>query len=275
MKRNLFFSLLNVFTLSLIISGFSDASAQTAGTFTFTYTQTAPSGTATKNVMAVWIEDSATATFIKTKMRFWGNNTTDHLPSWVAKSAQNLTDATTGATRTATTSPTAFGVKTISWNGTNVSGAVVPDGKYKVFIESSYCTPEPSNGQHWLIYSFTFTKGATAQHLTPTCPANFSNISLDWTPSASSVAKINELSGVNVFPNPSNGIINVDIQHAFTGTILIENSIGMKIYDENIIVSNATVKSINLAKFTNGTYYVKIQRKNSLDSQKFKIILNK
>ena len=71
----------NFFMLSLAI-GFVlistiNVKAQTAGTLTFTYTQTAPSASATKNVMAVWIEDNS-GTFVKTKMRYWSNSTNDH-----------------------------------------------------------------------------------------------------------------------------------------------------------------------------------------------------
>ena len=52
-----------------------------------------------------------------TKKCFWGSNTTNHLPSWVSKSSQNLTDATTGATRNASTSLSDFGSKSITWGG--------------------------------------------------------------------------------------------------------------------------------------------------------------
>ncbi|MFZ4399735.1 MAG: DUF2271 domain-containing protein [Bacteroidales bacterium] len=183
MKTQFLNSLLFIFIFTFLFSRFNPVLSQTAGTLTFTYSQAAPSSSATKNVMAVWIENSA-GSFVKTKMRFWGNSTTDHLPSWVAKSAQNLTDATSGATRTATTSPTAFGAKTINWDGTTTSLALAADGNYNIFVESSYCNPEPSNGQHWIITNFAFTKGASAVHLTPTGPANFSGITLDWVPAA-------------------------------------------------------------------------------------------
>ncbi len=273
-KKSLLFFIEGAFLL--LISNINIATAQTDGTLTFTYTQTAPSAQATKNIMAVWIEDNA-GTFIKTKMRYWGGSTTDHLPSWVSNSASNLIDATTGATRTASTSPTAFGSKTINWDGKGaVSGLTSPDGVYKVMIESSYCTPEPANGQHWLLTSFSFTKGATAVHITPTGDANFSGITIDWVPTGGvGIQTINEDGGVSIYPNPSNGIVNIDVKHALSGTIRVENIIGAIIYEEKVDISNSKVKIIDLSKFANGTYFVKIQDNNTNKEQEIKVVLNK
>ena len=176
---------LSLFLFAMLVVGISTkVKSQTAGTLTFTYTQAAPTTQATMNVLAVWIQDSATASFIKTKMRYWGNGTSDHLPTWKAKSASNVVDASTGATLKSSTTPTAFGSKTITWNGTNAAGTLVADGVYKILIESSYCNPQPAGGTHWLITNFNFKKSSTAQHLTPTGPTNFSAITIDWVPAA-------------------------------------------------------------------------------------------
>ncbi|NBX28636.1 MAG: hypothetical protein EBR55_10435 [Chitinophagia bacterium] len=59
--------------------------AQTQGTLTWSFTPTSHTGFAgTRNVLAVWIETS-TGTFVKTKMRYVGGGTDDHLPTWAAK----------------------------------------------------------------------------------------------------------------------------------------------------------------------------------------------
>ncbi|MEI8202347.1 MAG: T9SS type A sorting domain-containing protein [Bacteroidota bacterium] len=277
MKRKILLSLMVGFGLILFLSNCNKAYSQTDGTLTFTYTQAVPSGTsATKNVMAVWIEDNA-GTFIKTKMRYWGSSTNDHLPSWVANSAQNVTDASTGATRTASTSPTAFGAKTITWDGKGaVSGTTAPDGIYKIMIESSYCNPEPSNGQHWLLTTFSFTKGATAVHLTPTGDANFSGITLDWVPaSGTGIENVENNTGISIYPNPSSGIIKIDIQKALDGTIKIENMLGATVYEEKVNIAKSDIKTVDLSKFANGTYFVNVLSSNSTDVQKFKIVLDK
>ncbi len=269
MKRNFIFIL---FIGMISLSFTSKLNAQTAGTLTFTYTQTAPSASATKNVMAVWIEDNA-GTFVKTKMRYWSNSTNDHLPSWVSKSAQSVVDATTGATRTASTVPSAFGAKTITWDGKNASGALVSDGVYKVFVESSYCNPEPSNGQHWLITSFTFTKGTATDHQTPTGPANFSNISLDWVPNTTAVEDIKDNSTLSVYPNPTKGSIVINYKDA--KRIVIENVLGSVIYDENISTVGMGSKTLDLKKYSNGVYVVKIESRNSGKITEQKVLLNK
>jgi hypothetical protein len=256
--------------ICVLLFGFSIKSkAQTPGTLTFTYTQTAPTAQATKNLLAVWIENN-TGTFIKTKMRYWGSNTTDHLPSWASKSGQNLIDATSGATRTASTSPTAFGVKTITWNGTNASGIVVPDGTYKVFIESTYCNPEPAFGTHSYLVNYTFTKGAVADHQKPSGDANFSGITLDWLP-AVTVENITDNAGIKIYPNPSDGIINVEYKEA--SVIKIENIIGEEIYYEVVKNNAAGIKTIDLNKYANGTYFVVI--KNTNTELKYKVLLDK
>ena len=174
---------LSLFLFVMLVVGISTkVQSQTAGTLTFTYTQAAPTTQATMNVLAVWIQDSATASFIKTKMRYWGSGTSDHLPTWKAKSASNVVDASTGATLKASTTPTAFGTKSTTWNGTNVSSVVVADGTYNIFVESSISSPQPSSNQHTSITNFYFHKGPNAEHLTPTGPTYFSNVILDWAP---------------------------------------------------------------------------------------------
>ncbi len=266
-----------IFMLSLaigfvLLSNTINVKAQTAGTLTFTYTQTAPSASATKNVMAVWIEDNS-GTFVKTKMRYWSNSTNDHLPSWVSKSAQNVVDATTGATRTASTVPSAFGAKTITWDGKNAAGTLVPDGVYKVFVESSYCNPEPSNGQHWIITSFTFTKGTATDHQTPTGPANFSNISLDWVPNFTAVEEIKENSNLSVYPNPTKGSIVINYKDA--KRIVVENILGSVIYYEKINTAGIGSKNLDLKKYSNGVYVVKVESVISGKVEEQKVLLNK
>lgn len=276
MKRKKLLYVLVALPFYLCFNG-KTAYSQTDGTLTFTYTQNVPAGTsATKNVLAVWIEDNA-GTFVKTKLRRWGGGTSDHLPSWVSNSGQNVTDANAGATLTASTTPTAFGAKTITWDGKGaVSGTTVADGTYKIMIESSYCNPEPSSGQHWLLTSFSFTKGATAVHLTPTGDANFTNITLDWVPSTGTgVEDAKGVSGIQVYPNPSSGIFNIEFNKALNGVIKVENMLGATIYEENVGISKSQVKSIDLSKFANGNYIIKVESIDSKENQTFKVVLNK
>ena len=276
---------LNIAGIAITVCLSASAIAQsTPGTLTFVYSQAVPSGTsATKNVMAIWIENNA-GTFIKTKARFVASGTNDHLPIWMSKSSGgaatsatstscNIVDATTGATRTATTAPAAFGSKTIVWNGTDVSGAVVADGIYKIWIESSYCNPQPANGTHWLITSFSFTKSATVDHLTPAGDANFSGITIDWvTSSTTGVENISENPEITtVFPNPTNGILNVAFVKA--NNIKVINALGTVVYEEKLGGSGTGTKSIDLSNFANGFYFINVS--NEIGFSENRIMLNK
>ena len=276
MKKNLL-KLATVFAVCVS----TNMVAQTPGTLTFTFTQNVPSGTtANKNVYAVWIENS-TGTFIKTKARYVAGGTNDHLPTWMSKSSGgvattataascSVVDASTGATRTASSAPTAFGAKTITWNGTNAAGTIVPDGVYKVWIESAYCNPQPSNGQHWLITSYSFTKGPNADHQTPAGNTNFTAITLDWN-STVGIEALSENSEINVYPNPSSGIVNVDFKKATE--IKVENILGELIYDEKVEQMNAGTKTIDLTNFPNGNYFISVM--DGETASKYKVILNK
>lgn len=265
---------------SLLMLG-NNSYSQTAGTLTVSYNQpipTSPSGT--KNVYAVWIENGAGA-FIKTKMRFWGvGNTDDHLPTWVTKSGQSalttIADATTGATRTSSTTPTAFGSKTATWDGHSsngtVNGALVADGVYKVWVESSWQNSLSSNA-HNAIISFSFTKGAATDHQTYTGDNYFNTIVLDWVPTTSGFDYLTLGSSINVYPNPSNGYVNVDLSQIPVGSkIQIHSIVGKKLFEESVEKSNG-VKTIDMNGFENGIYLVNIQFKNQ--NKAFKVVLNK
>lgn len=208
MKKSILFISLTVM-LFLVKTGIS----QTAGTLTFTFTQPQP-GTATKNVIAVWIENGS-GTFIKTKFRYWGSGSNDHLPTWVTKSAQNVTDASTGATRTATTTPTAWGTKTFTWDAKNVNGAVngsvVTDGVYKIWIESAYSPYQDNpNGNHNMITSYSFNKTSAAEYLTPANTTLITGVIIDWVPVSSAVAPVASFSAANTTICQNNSVTFTD-----------------------------------------------------------------
>jgi hypothetical protein len=252
--------------------------AQTAGTLTFSFTPTSHTGyQGTKNALAVWIQTSAGG-FVKTKLRYAGagNGTSDHLPTWAVNSggtstncmatACNKTDATTGATLAS------FTAKTITWDGKNVSGTTngttVADGVYKVTIESTW--NHGTTGT--TVVSYSFTKGPNAVHLTPTGDANFSNIKLDWVPTSSTgIDDAKQNAGVSIYPNPTNGILNIDFNKA--NTIRLVNMLGSIVIEEKVSESAPGTKSLDLTNFSNGIYWVNVS--NSEGSWNYKVILNK
>jgi DUF2075 family protein len=144
------------------------ASANTAGILTITTsTATAGGGYNPSNIVAIWIK-SSTGTYVKSLMVLAATRKND-LINWIANnSAKNVTDATTGATQNS------YATRTCTWNGTNTSGVVVPNGNYILCME--LCDGRTQ------YHEFAFTKGTTAVTLTPANVTSFSNISIKWTP---------------------------------------------------------------------------------------------
>ncbi len=168
--------------------------AQTAGTLTFTFTEVAKTPTYNGNfqhVLAAWVQTNSGA-FVKTKLRYAGSGTSDHLPTWAANAgcassanclggACNIVDGTTGATRSSWTG------YTITWDGcigAAGTGTLQPDAVYKVTIQSTWNHGTTGTATS----SYTFTKGPSADHQTPAANSYFTGVKLDWVPTVATPA---------------------------------------------------------------------------------------
>ena len=160
--------------------------AQTAGTLSFSFNEVSKPASATynnygKHVLAVWIQ-SDLGQFVKTISRNVGSVTRDHLQTWAVNSGGaasnaiapncNVVSATTGATLAS------FGNRSVTWDGTDVNGNLLPDGIYKISIEETW--NHSANGT--VVRSFSFVKGPNADAQSPAADANFDVISLTWNP---------------------------------------------------------------------------------------------
>lgn len=241
--------------------------AQTSGTLTCVFTPTTPAGSSfysgSRHALSAWIQTS-TGTFVKTKLHYCcGGSTSDHVPTWSSKSGGNTTDATTGATKSS------YAALTFTWSGTNVAGAVVADGAYNIVVED--CWNHGTSGI--TTYTFSFTKGTTATTVTPTSTTHFTGASVIWQPAVTT--GIDESNSVNpvisVYPNPTEGIFNVDFKNATSIKVL--NTLGAVIYEEKIEQLTEGTKNIDLSSFTNGIYFINVS--NGTNSSNHKIILNK
>ena len=145
------------------------APTNTSGTLSVsTLTSSAGGGFAPRNVVAIWIENSA-GSFVKSLLVYAATRKSD-LTNWSSNSGGSVVSAITGATQSS------HATRTCTWDATNVAGTVVADGTYKVCME---LTDKNGTGN---FSTFTFTKGPTAVSLTPSNVASFSNISIVWTP---------------------------------------------------------------------------------------------
>lgn len=187
-----------LFILFLALIGAGQISAQTTGTLSVEVTTSSTGGEyAPRNVLAIWVEDSS-GDFVKTLLAY-ANNRRTHLNTWEAStteagSAFNVTDAVSGATQSS------HGTRTAEWDGTNYSGTLVPDGEYRLRME---LTDKNETGN---TASFTFTKGTTAQDLTPGNVPSFSSITISWDPMATALnPDVTESNTFVVYPNPGTG----------------------------------------------------------------------
>jgi hypothetical protein len=272
-------------TLAIIASLSSTIlSSQTAGTLTFTFTEVPKSSSSTYNgnaqhVLAAWVQNTTgtgTGTFVKTKLRYAGPGTNDHLPTWAVNSGGtasnclaascNVVDATTGATRS---SWTTYQVTWDGKKGSAATGTVQPDGVYKVTIQSTWNHGTGGTATA----SYTFTKGPAIDHQTPAATSTFSNVTLHWAPAV--VTGIDEASSENpqitIYPNPSNGIISIDFNN--TSSIKVVNMLGVVVYEEKVELAEEGTKTIDMSGFSGGIYFINVS--NPKGSANHKLILNK
>ncbi|MEI7595407.1 MAG: DUF2271 domain-containing protein [Bacteroidota bacterium] len=251
-----------LFTIAIFIAFGLKSFAQTAGTMAFNVTTASPSGAGTyspKHVVAVWIED-ANGVFVKTLLR-QAVARKQYLATWITKSAENVVDATTGATLANHTTPLA-----LTWNGKDVNQTLVADGTYKVGIQMAW-----SNTAGPVSY-FTFTKGATANTGVTTATTNYTAMSLTWTPTTTNVED-NETSSIMVYPNPASNMLNINLGSKAEDTKLeMYNVNGQVVVSKNY--SNASgILNVNINDIAEGVYFVSVKR-NSGDI-KTKIIVKK
>jgi hypothetical protein len=226
---------------------------QTSGTLNFSCSTTAPSGSwGNKHVLAIWVQNNAApSVFVKTKAKYGSED--DHLTSWTSISGKSMVDAYSGATLQS------YGTISTIWNGTDVSKNVVMDGDYTIFIEMGW--GKDKINQH-AVTSFSFTKGAVAQHVTPAGNANYSNVILDWQPTATLLNSVEDKEGICIYPNPGNGMVQINFQKELSDVVIsVYNSGGKLVHTESDGIQPTGIKSIDLTNCTSGLYLISINSK--------------
>jgi hypothetical protein len=151
----------------------SSGGGSTTCSLSVSVTTTAPGGRyQPRNVGAIWIADSAGG-FLES-LDVWGRQRLSHVTAWNAATKAagvpgNTVDAVTSATLPA------HRTHSVSWNCTDHSGQVVPDGTYRVYFE---VTDSNNSGPN---HFETFTKGPTPATVQGSA-TNFNNIVLTFTP---------------------------------------------------------------------------------------------
>jgi hypothetical protein len=246
--------------------------------------------TKNKQVNAVWIENAA-GTFIKTNLLYLSSDSTDdHVPQFSLKSGAtgtatqgngtvkdattgNTIDAITGPTRTSSTSPLAWGLYSVSWNGKTgaLPAVLVPDGDYKIWVEMAW--NDNADKHDFINTGFTFTKGAS---ITTTNPANtgpLTAMTINWTPAALSLDSVYKTK-VALYPNPSNGIINVLYNDIPVSKIDVVNILGQVVKSIKLDPSKSqTSQSVDLSGHANGLYIIHVSTNET--SSSYKVVLDK
>ncbi len=134
---------------------------------------------APRNVLAVWIEDSA-GNFVSTLMRY-GNRRVGYLRAWNAVATDKsrisgMSDVITGATRQG------HGTLTARWDFKDPDGFEVPDGQYTVRMELTdhNSTSAASNNEG----TVSFTKNGSSLEQSGMSSGGFDNISVFYVASA-------------------------------------------------------------------------------------------
>lgn len=238
--------------LPILVLCFSVAiyAQNTAGTLTFKVT-TASGGTISgAHIQAIWVVNSA-GTYVKTLLAYSKTTNIDHLSKWApGKVKPTVTaDAQTGATTST------YGLLTETWNAQNVSGTVVPDGNYTVWVELSDDPTEISG-------SWTFAKGPTGVNTTGTATTNLTNISIVWVPIIAAVNDPQMEKYYSVYPNPAVSSIYVSGEDVKEVLICSLNGQSLLYSKEQHVNISSLAKGNYLAviRTNNGTVVKKIQK---------------
>lgn len=163
---------------------------ETTGTLSFSVTTANHGGEyAPKNIIAIWVT-TADGTLVKS-LKVMAAQRKSKLIKWLAASGGNTVDAVTGPTLTSNQT------HSVSWDCTNTSGMVVPDGNYIIHVEFT------DNDFQGPIASFDFAKSPSLVHLNPSDLTYFKNISLSFVPDPNTIGNTDvKPKDINVFPNP-------------------------------------------------------------------------
>jgi hypothetical protein len=122
--------------------------------------------------------------------------------------------------------------------------------------------------QTLLLFTFWFALSGSKAQSKP--PADGANIKLKRSTEIVRIPEAEEKS-VTVYPNPTNGVVNLSLA-GFNGkktTLSVVNVIGTVIYHEILhSVDGRITKAIDLGKFANGLYYIKLEAEDYSEIRK-------
>lgn len=215
--------------------------------------------------LAVWIQ-TENDDFVKTRMRFAGALTNDHLPNWSVNAGGpannclspdcNVVDAITGATKND------YDSTAIEWDGTDALENVVEDGGYKVSLEA--CWIHGDTGK--CFYSYSFVKGPDLTILTPADNPDYTGVVIVWQPSNVGLNDVSDTK-INVFPNPvDKGLVTFSLNKATMVQVLNSNG---TVLDEYKLDKGQTQVDLDVSNYPAGVYFFKVMDHKKTFVEKF------
>jgi len=77
---------------------------------------------------------------------------------------------------------------------------------------------------------------------------------------------------MSIYPNPSDGFFNIDINYNGLVTVKVTDILGSTIFVTQEYANNGMIKEINLSTVNNGIYFVRVETDNASYVKKMKII---
>jgi len=232
----------------------------TPGTVTFKVTTATASGEhAPKHVLAIWIKNSS-GQFVRS-MKVMALQRIQYLYKWKQSSVLNTTNAITGSTLTT------HATHTISWNCTDNSGNVLPDGEYQFWVEF---TESEGQGPYT---SFSFTKGTSSANLTFGNSTNFKNVSIVYTPDNSDVETLPQLEARVIHsPNSSLTLFQIPSVEADNAQLQVYDLSGRKVFETQKFIDNGQVRTFQwMTKDADRAKFFVYRIENGSDTYKGKL----
>jgi len=145
---------------------------------------------------------------------------------------------------------------------------------------SGVLTSSATSGNQWYEETLGIINNATSQTYTPIADGHYYVVvtdanSCDVTSNVinfiyTGIDNVTEVPTIKLYPNPTNGIVNISFGQEIVGDVMIENIIGKKVYIAKVNQTKDSVKAIDLSKFASGTYFVII--KNEKLNLRYKVI---
>lgn len=264
-----------VFTINTSTTAVTSFSTSTTGTYTVNYSIYAcksssvttvnaiPTITVSASSASVCAGSSATLTAGGATNYTWtsGGSTATEVVTPTVATVYTVTGETSGCSNTNTVSLGVNAIPSVSASASNTLICYNLGESSVLTVSTSATSYTWSNGANTMSTTVTPTVGTTY-----TVTVNDGNCDATATvfvdaQTCTGIKAITATSGINVYPNPSNGILNVAIASELSGNTSIEiyDAIGKLVITENL---SSELTTINTSKLTEGVYMYKVINNN-------------